>query len=154
MQHLIEIYHVFQEWCAFSLRLDLRKQCSAKPYHRCLNQWLDNVNINNYANMPFGSRVMSIFITWPRSTRLILSKAPVCKKRLLHMQVVRQWWHACVCKFDHVQELWAFSLTANSWADRATTCIVHTSVRAICIYQQNVMINEVAIIYEGHFESS
>ena len=96
----------------------------------CVNQY---AKFDPNIHVPFGSRVMSIFTNWPRAAGLMLRKASSIEKKMLRMPVVRQCWHAYVCKnliqiYHAVQELWPFSLTANGRTDRRTrtVIIVHT----------------------------
>ena len=58
------------------------------PRHRFAYQWLDNVELNEYAqfdsNMAFVSRIIRISTNWPRLAGLVLSKAPSSKKAVTH----------------------------------------------------------------------
>ena len=85
------------------------------PAYQCL----DNIKMYKYAkfdqDMPRGLREMSIFTNWPRPAELVLSTASSIEKCCYACQ-----WLAYVCKIWLectlcVQELWAFSLTANRW---------------------------------------
>ena len=79
-QNLIKMYHVVQELCAFSLTdHDRPDYNSAKPRHRFEYQCLGNVKMYKYAkfdqNLPYSSRVISIFTKNFRPAELIIDEA-------------------------------------------------------------------------------
>ena len=73
IQYLNQTYHAVQDLWAFSpKKLDWPKWCSVKPRHIFSYHWLDNVQIQKYTkfepNIPWGSRVVSIFTKRARKT--------------------------------------------------------------------------------------
>ena len=111
----MKIYHVVQEFWAFSLKyLDRPKLMLGKPRHRFAYKWLDNIKINKYAkfdpNILYVSRVMRIFTNGVMESFVVFVK--IVKSHLyvtfLCMQNVINLYK---------KKMWTFSLTCNGWTD-------------------------------------
>ena len=145
IQNLKWIYHGVQELWAFSLKeLDRPKWCSTKPRHRFAWQWLDNVKIHKYtkfeANIPWGSRVMSIFTkrAWPVKMMLGEASSPFLHgsgwTMLKYISIQNLKW-----LYHGVQELWAFSLKE---LDRPKWCSAKPCHRFAWQWLDNVKVHK------------